>query len=106
VLDSALKVKLWNQHSKELWGLSEDEVVGSPLLGLDTGLPVDGLASALTASLRGTSEHYETEIDAVDRRGRTIRCRASISPMALESDEASGVILMLEKINPQESSAE
>ena len=98
VLDSALKVKLWNQHSKELWGISEDEVVGSPLLGLDTGLPVGTLAPALTASLRGTSEHYEAEIDAVDRRGRTIRCRASITPMKLESDEASGVVLMLEKI--------
>ncbi len=105
VLDSALKVKLWNQHSKELWGLSEEEVVGSPLLGLDTGLPVDGLAAALTASLRGSSEHYETEIDAVDRRGRTIRCRASISPMGLESDEASGVVLMLEKILVTEGSA-
>ncbi|HEX2150225.1 MAG TPA: CheR family methyltransferase [Actinomycetota bacterium] len=100
VLDSGLKVKLWNRHSQELWGLREDEVLGAPLLSLDAGLPVDVLAPAMAASLRGSADYYETELDAVDRRGRSIRCRASVTPMKLESDESSGVVLMLEKVVP------
>ncbi|HYN98547.1 MAG TPA: chemotaxis protein CheR, partial [Actinomycetota bacterium] len=77
-----------------------EEVLGTSLLGLDAGLPVRGLAPARAASLRGSAGHYETELDAVDRRGRSIRCRALISPMKLDADDSSGVVLMLERVNP------
>ncbi|CAN5853398.1 hypothetical protein BH23ACT12_BH23ACT12_20620 [soil metagenome] len=60
VLDSALRVKMWNRHSEQLWGLRSEKVVGSALLGLDSGLPVEGLASALTGLLRGITDHTET----------------------------------------------
>ena len=100
VLDSGLKVKLWNRHSQELWGLRKEEVLGTSLLSLDAGLPVSGLAPALAASLGDSAGHYETELDAVDRRGRSIRCRALISPMKLDADDSSGVVLMLERVNP------
>lgn len=44
VLDPGLRVRLWNRQSFEMWGLAEEEVVGSSFLGLDTGLPRDLLA--------------------------------------------------------------
>ena len=106
VVDSTLKVKLWNRHSEELWGLRREEVLGSSLLGLDSGLPMEGLAPLLTASLRGATDHSETVLDAVDRRGRTFRCRASVTSMRVDSEQASGAVLMLERVERGDSQGE
>jgi two-component system, chemotaxis family, CheB/CheR fusion protein len=98
VLDSGLKVQLWNHHSQQMWGLREEEVLGSLLLGLDIGLPVAELAPALSASLKEEAGHFETELDAVDRRGSRIRCRVSITSMKLTPSDPAGVVLMVEQI--------
>lgn len=81
VLDQSLRVQLWNRQSYEMWGLPAAEVAGTPFLGADIGLPRDTQAPALMSCLRGRSDMQEFEIDAVNRRGRTIRCRVTITPM-------------------------
>src|SRR5262249_13268554 len=40
VVDSELKVLVWNQCAEELLGLREDEVLAKHILGLDIGLPI------------------------------------------------------------------
>ena len=53
VLDRQLHVQLWNGQSRELWGLSSEDVEGQHLLGLDIGLPVEQLRPMLLACLKG-----------------------------------------------------
>ncbi len=97
VLDAGLRVRLWNRQSIEMWGLSEEEVVGSPFLGLDTGLPRDLLAPALMAGLKGGSSHREFQMEATNRRGKRIACKVAISPMVSANSTPGGVILLIEQ---------
>jgi two-component system CheB/CheR fusion protein len=97
VLDPGLRVRLWNRQSFEMWGLAEEEVVGSSFLGLDTGLPRDLLAPALMAGLKGDSLHREFQMEATNRRGRRIACRVAVSPMLPANSTPGGVILLIEQ---------
>src|SRR5205807_8889279 len=59
VLDADMRVQIWNGRAIELWGLRGAEVVGSAFLGLDIGLPVGDLESAIRACASGQSEEEE-----------------------------------------------
>ncbi|HEX2180075.1 MAG TPA: PAS domain-containing protein, partial [Actinomycetota bacterium] len=97
VLDASLRVRLWNRQSFEMWGLLEEEVLGSPFLGLDIGLPRDLLAPALMAGLKGDSSHHELQLRATNRRGKRIVCRVGISPMEPADIRPEGVIVLIEQ---------
>ena len=43
VVDSDLRVLIWNRQSEELWGLRSEEAQGKSFLMLDIGLPVESL---------------------------------------------------------------
>ena len=95
VLDTRLDVQIWNAHSREMWGLTPEEAEGQHFLGLDIGLPVEGLQAPLEACLAGTSEREELAVDAVNRRGKPFRCGVVCLP--LHGPEAiSGAIVMME----------
>jgi two-component system, chemotaxis family, CheB/CheR fusion protein len=95
VLDTHLQVQIWNGQSRELWGLTRDEVEGTSFLRLDFGLPVDALKPGLKACLAGTTEREELVLDAVNRRGKAFRCGVVCQP--LDGPGApSGVIVMME----------
>lgn len=94
VLDQDLVVRAWNRRMEDQWGLRTDEVVGKHFLGLDIGLPIDGLAASLRGSLAGEPE-VERHVDAIDRRGKAVKCKVVISP--LRSPERRGVILLVEE---------
>ncbi len=97
VLDRRLQVQLWNGQSHELWGLSAEEVEGQHLLGVDIGLPVEQLRPLLLACLKGTEERQQITLDAVNRRGRPIRCSVSCLPLSpLNDGVVTGIILMME----------
>ena len=51
VVDDELRVRAWNGHATELWGLREDEVQGAHLPGLDIGLPVAEVAGIVTGAI-------------------------------------------------------
>jgi two-component system CheB/CheR fusion protein len=99
VMTSDLTVRAWNEQAEELWGLRADEVTGQHFLNLDIGLPVDQLRQPIRDCLAGAGDPVEVQVDAVNRRGRTVRCNVSVSPLLGGSiDEpaaADGVILVM-----------
>jgi two-component system, chemotaxis family, CheB/CheR fusion protein len=95
VLDRELRVRAWNAMSEELWGLRGDEVMGQPLLNLDLGVPLDALKRLIRAAAEGELEQERIVVDAVDRRGRPLRCRIRCSRFQDELNDR-GVILLME----------
>ncbi|GJG85801.1 chemotaxis protein CheR [Gemmatimonadetes bacterium T265] len=97
VLDPELRVLVWNARAEELWGLRADEVMGLPFLSLDIGFPVARLGDAARAALGGDAPRYEVTLDATNRRGRAIRCRTSVLPLAVRGEPApAGVIVLMD----------
>ena len=95
VLGKDMHVQVWNRHAEDLWGLRGEEVVGQHFLGLDIGLPTDRLRPALRGALNDGAEHTGLELEAVNRRGRTITVRVTCNPL-LSGGVPSGVILVME----------
>ena len=95
VLNSEMTVRAWNKTAEDMWGLRSDEVEGSHFLNLDIGLPVDELRTAIRACLNGSSEGEHQEVAAVNRRGRSITCAVSVSPLR-DGDDVIGAILVLD----------
>ncbi|MGO9887381.1 MAG: CheR family methyltransferase, partial [Solirubrobacteraceae bacterium] len=53
VVDSELRVQIWSDRAKDLWGLDVAEVLGRHFLNLDIGLPVAELRDAVRRSASG-----------------------------------------------------
>jgi two-component system CheB/CheR fusion protein len=99
VLDRRHHVQIWNEQSRELWGLTSDEVEDQHLLGLDFGLPVERLKPLLRAALTGESAREEVVVEATNRRGRAFQCQVTVLPLGSENDGGvSGVIMMMEAV--------
>ncbi len=97
VVDSNLDVLMWNHRAEDLWGLRADEVRGKGLLNLDIGLPVAELRTVIHSCLAGEAVRQEVVLDAVNRRGKKIKCRVTCSPLVAGSKQREGVILMMEE---------
>lgn len=80
VVDGECRVQVWNARAEELWGLRNEEVQGQLLTSLDIGLPVAQLAEPLRGAL-ATGEVVVVVLEAVNRRGRALRCKVTISPL-------------------------
>ena len=98
VVDNDLRVETWNHQAEELWGLREAEVVGKNLLSLDIGLPVERLVPHLRVCLSGSSTYEELVIAATNRRGKTIHCRITCTPLQSRSLQIHGAILVMQEI--------
>src|SRR5258708_36003420 len=96
VLDRDLRVTIWNEHAKQLWGLDGTDVDGQHFLNLDIGLPVQQLHDALRACITGASAGEERQIEARDRRGRDIVCRIQCAPLKSSRGTVSGVIVLMQ----------
>jgi two-component system, chemotaxis family, CheB/CheR fusion protein len=94
VVDPELKVLAWNPQAEELWGLREDEVEGKHLLNLDIGLPLERIRPLLRSCLSG--EPGNQVLDAVNRRGKTIRCQVTCTPLRKGDTGVRGAILLME----------
>jgi two-component system CheB/CheR fusion protein len=97
VLDLDLAVLSWNRRAEDLWGLRADEALGRPLLSLDIGLPVAQLRDAIRPCVSGESEIREAVLDAVNRRGRKIRCRITCTPLVAANKKHTGVIVLMDE---------
>ena len=97
VLDTDLRVQIWNAESSEMWGLRPDEVQGAEFAGLDIGLPVPALLPLIEDCLSGTPAHRETTLDTRNRRGQPFSCRILISPLLGVKQNIQGVILLMEQ---------
>jgi two-component system CheB/CheR fusion protein len=103
VLDQAMTIRVWNKHAEELWGLRRDEVQGAHLMNLDIGLPVERLRQAIRVCIAGEATGGQEELDAVNRRGRAVRCRVRVAPLRRVSGALIGVILLMDVLRAGEA---
>jgi two-component system CheB/CheR fusion protein len=98
VVDSDLRIRSWNRRAEDLWGLRSGEVVGQHLLNLDIGLPFEQLRPLLRAASGPEGQPGEITLEAVNRRGRTIKVRVACSPLhaATKSPHNEGAIVVME----------
>ena len=96
VLDSEFQVVIWNHRSEDLWGLRSDEVVGRNFLSLDIGLPVERLKGRLREMVSGESDSAQQVLEATNRRGRTIQCYVTLTPLAGVDHQPRGVIVVMD----------
>lgn len=97
VLDRQMAVRVWNRHAEDLWGLRREEVHGHHFLNLDIGLPVDQLRQAIRATAKGQSQQEYIVVQAVNRRGRTIDCAVTITPLLGADRAPDGVIIRMDQ---------
>jgi len=96
VLDTDLKILVWNRGAEELWGLREPEVRGKHILGLDIGLPTEQLKQPIRSCLTGGKDRVDLQLDAINRRGRSIQVRLSIVPLRSRAHSIHGAVLLME----------
>jgi two-component system CheB/CheR fusion protein len=102
VLDTELRVEVWNEKAFDLWGVRDDEVRGMHFMMLDIGLPVQALAKPIRACLSGESESETLLLEAINRRGKPITCEVTCTPMRrANSDEVRGVIVLMQESDSQ-----
>ncbi|HEU0078389.1 MAG TPA: CheR family methyltransferase [Longimicrobiaceae bacterium] len=97
VLDRTSDVRIWNGRAEELWGLRADEVEGQAFQNLDIGLPVERLKAPIRACIEERSTAEELVLDAVNRRGRSIRCRVTCAPLTTADCEVLGAVVLMEE---------
>jgi len=98
VVNQNLDVLVWNSRAEDLWGMRLDEVQGRSLLNLDIGLPVAQLREIIRPCMSGEQDHQEIVMNAVNRRGKTIQCRITCSPLVSAAKRREGVILLMEEV--------
>jgi two-component system, chemotaxis family, CheB/CheR fusion protein len=97
VLDREYRVTIWNPGARELWGVSSDETIGANFLALDIGLPVERLRQPIRDVLSGTSPQSELTLAATSRRGKSIQCKVTLTPLhASGVVDTSGVIVVMQ----------
>ncbi len=92
VLDNGETVHTWSTNAEEYWGLREDEVLGQSFFTLDIGLPVAELRQPVTDCLEDTAVQ-QVLLTATNRRGRTLRCHVTCSPLTPYRE--GGVVLVM-----------
>ena len=91
VVDRNLKVLIWNRQSEDLWGLRSDEALGQNFLNLDIGLPVEQLRQPIRNSLGDQiCNGFATLLDAINRRGKSIQCRVTCTPLVNLNQDIQG----------------
>jgi two-component system CheB/CheR fusion protein len=95
VLDKDLKVLSWNRWSENAWGLREEEAADQTFTSLDIGLPVQQLEQALRGAVMDAASS-ELALDALDRRGRRMRCRVRVSPLVYPDRNTQGALVVVE----------
>jgi two-component system CheB/CheR fusion protein len=94
VLDTGLKVRTWNSGAEDIWGLRAGEVLGQPFFSLDFGLPTHLIRDTVTNCMTSDGYLQHAQVNAVNRRGRSITCTISCSPL---NGARNGVVLLMEE---------
>jgi two-component system CheB/CheR fusion protein len=95
VIDSDLRVTIWNRKARELWGLSQDDVFEQPIFNLDIGLPVRELRDAVRSVLRGAVPNEQRSLPSHDRKGKAFECHVTVAPLT-DADGIHGAILTMD----------
>ena len=95
VLGHQNRVQAWNSSAEDMWGLRAAEVQDEPFFSLEFGLPVTQLRDLVERCVRERRRTGPVEVPAVNRRGRSLRCRVICSPLDGVTD---GVVLLMEEV--------
>jgi len=95
VVNPDFNVMMWNHRAEDMWGLRSDEVEGKSLLNLDIGLPVEKLRTLVRACLIGESKDGAVVLNATNRRGKSIKCRVTCSPLVAGTRGTRGAIILM-----------
>jgi two-component system CheB/CheR fusion protein len=99
VVDADLRVLAWNARAVDLWGIRTEEAIGEHLLGLDIGLPLDRLRGPLRAQLaEGPVEPQSLTIAAVNRRGRAVQVRVTLTDIRIHGATTPVAVLAMEVV--------
>jgi two-component system, chemotaxis family, CheB/CheR fusion protein len=104
VVDAELRVMAWNARAEDLWGLRNEEVVGEHLMNLDIGLPVERLRQVLRSQLTDAAAEPESvELEAVNRRGRRIDLRVTVTHVPRDgASPAAAMLVMDDSAGPEQ----
>ena len=100
VLDRDLVVQVWTRQAHELWGLRTEETVGHHLLNIDSGLPTAELHPWLRSVITGQQTAIVgRSLHAVNRRGRTVDLRVTVTALQGESEQPAGALVLMEDVS-------
>jgi two-component system CheB/CheR fusion protein len=74
-----------------------DEVLGKSILDLDIGLQIAPLS--LQTFLIQEDDYQEMTLDAINRRGKSIRCHVTATRFRSPEEGRRGLILLVEEIH-------
>ena len=74
VVDRQQRVQVWNHRAEDLWGLRQDEAVEHHCSRSTSGCRSSSSPGRCATVLSGTQRPRARELEAVNRRGRTIAC--------------------------------
>ncbi len=97
VINPDFQILIWNRQAEDLWGLRSDEVFLRHLMNLDIGLPLQPLRQPLIEIIALELDSYEVILEARNRRGRTIQCQVTCTPLIRTSLDIQGVIILMEE---------
>lgn len=101
VVDTSMRIVVWNAGAEDLWGLRPDEAEGEHLLNLDIGLPVAELRPVVRPALSDPAYEREVRLDSVNRRGRAVVIRVVCTSLSDRNGKPSGAILLMEPVEPE-----
>ncbi|MDD7967344.1 CheR family methyltransferase [Actinomycetospora lemnae] len=100
VVDSELIVQAWNGRADDLWGMRSDEALGQHLLNLDIGLATDRVRPLVRDVLQGHVPREDPlRIDAINRRGRSVRLAIAVSPLTGRDARPGGAIILMDHVD-------
>jgi two-component system CheB/CheR fusion protein len=103
VVDQENRVQLWNEGSRDLWGLRTDEVEGEDLLSLDIGLPVEQLREPLNAAISDGHENTDLTLAALNRRGQKFNCEVRVTSLFSATHGLFGGVVLMRQLAEGES---
>jgi two-component system CheB/CheR fusion protein len=99
VVDREMRVVVWNRECEDLWGLRVDETAGTRLTELDIGLPMETVRPLIGNAFVDQDGIGETEVEAVNRRGRQTRVRVMCSSFRSGEGDVGGALLLMEVLD-------
>jgi two-component system CheB/CheR fusion protein len=103
VVDRENRVQLWNEGSRELWGLHADEVAGKDFFALSIGLPTKQLRESLDVAISDAHQNTDLTLAAMDRHGQKFNCEVSVMPLFSANDGLFGSIVLMRQLVEEES---
>jgi two-component system CheB/CheR fusion protein len=96
VVDREMRVTAWNRGCENMWGLRTEEVVGNSFSELDIGIPVAELKPLIGNAFVDSEASGDITVEAVNRRGRNITVRVTVSSFQGGTDTISGALLLMQ----------